>query len=213
MSSGTPTPKLGLHTFDTLDDIDYDEINSNSLEIEDKLSLFTCTSGTRPTTGLFDGRLIRESDTERVVRYDGASSSWKRVTPGKYETWAANWATNGNTLAIGDGTLVAKKRQMNDHVDFFFSLTRGATTNFGATNVDYTWDAPSGGNFPEMIGTGLIVRGGVYTFCYLLLVNGSNMVLVRASDGVRIQNNATFVWNTGDRILFRGSMSLAGSNG
>jgi hypothetical protein len=207
MSSGTPTSNLGLHTFDTLDDIDYAEINANFTDLDQKLPMLTCTSTTRPTTTLYDGRLVYETDTDRVMRYSAGSSSWKRVTAGKYEDYAANWS-GASSLFVGAATIVSKRRMVNDHCDFTYSMTRAADTNLG--NADYTWDLPATGVFQEFLGMGYVLKGSTYTPCYIIQISSTAMALARVSDGTRVGNAAgnPWAWATGDKIVFRGSMRL-----
>lgn len=75
MSSGTPTPILGLNTFTDSDAFLESEVDANSSTI-DTLPATVCTSTTRPTTKLYQSRLIYETDTKRIMYYD------KQGTPG-----------------------------------------------------------------------------------------------------------------------------------
>lgn len=77
MSSGTPTPNLGLHTFDALDDADYSEFNENMEDIDGLLTPEVVLSGGKPTTQLFPGRLAYETDNKRMMMYTGAA--WVQV--------------------------------------------------------------------------------------------------------------------------------------
>lgn len=69
-----PTPNLGLKRWESTDDLDYVEVNSNS-DLIDSLTVPTvCTAGTRPLSNLFIGREIWQTDTEEFYRWDG--SAW-----------------------------------------------------------------------------------------------------------------------------------------
>ena len=51
---------------------------ANALDkLDDALGVFTCTAATHPVVNLFDGRLIRETDTGKVLRYDAVAVEWK----------------------------------------------------------------------------------------------------------------------------------------
>lgn len=73
MSSLPSTPILGLHKFDDDDAMLASEVNENS-DLIDLLPPTVCTSGTRPTTNLFSGRRIYETDTKRSYAY--ISNTW-----------------------------------------------------------------------------------------------------------------------------------------
>ena len=66
----TPTPVLGLNQYQGTDDWDYTDVNADNQKI-DLLPPTVCTSTTRPVTNLFTGRLIWETDTQRLVEYVG----------------------------------------------------------------------------------------------------------------------------------------------
>lgn len=78
------TPILGLRQYASGDDFDFNEINQDNATV-DTLPPTVCTSGTRPNTGLFVGRLIYETDTKRIYMWNG--STWKLVSEDMNEPW------------------------------------------------------------------------------------------------------------------------------
>lgn len=76
MSSGT-TPILGLHTYNNLDDMDYNEVTADNIQI-DTLPPTSCLSSARPSTNLYTGRYIWETDTKRIRMWNG--SAWMLIS-------------------------------------------------------------------------------------------------------------------------------------
>jgi hypothetical protein len=69
----TFTPKLGLRQYDPLLNYDVNKFSADNLAIDNSYGAVICTSLTRPSTGLYDGMLLWETDTKRfVIRVSGA---------------------------------------------------------------------------------------------------------------------------------------------
>jgi hypothetical protein len=67
----------GLTILDPLLNYDVNKFNVNTQKINDLLGTIICTSTTRPSTNLYDGMMLYETDTQRfVVR---ASAAWVAV--------------------------------------------------------------------------------------------------------------------------------------
>ena len=50
---------------------------ANALDkIDDSVGVYNCTAATHPVVNLFDGRLIRETDTGDILRYDAVTVGW-----------------------------------------------------------------------------------------------------------------------------------------
>lgn len=126
MSTGTPTSILGLNVFKSTDSMLYDEVNANSQQL-DTLPPTVCLSTDRPTTNLYQGRLIWESDTKKLYMYDASTSAWKLVQ-NTYDTgWIAPASlASGWTNAAGSTFQV---RQVGDRVHF-----RGGIVNASFVN-------------------------------------------------------------------------------
>lgn len=211
--SNPPTPILGLEQYQGTDDWDYADVNGDNAQI-DTLPPTVCLSSARPNTNLYQGRLIYESDTKAVLQYDlTGTPGWRYIKPGNYKTWAHNWSSNGLALSPGSATLNSQFRQIDNHVDFTWSMVRAADTNVGSSGT-YTWDLPvAAASFNEFVGMGFYATaGGTNTPCYLFLVNATTLAVNRVSDNARLAWN-TIAWTTGDKILFRGSYKAANSNG
>lgn len=73
MSSGV-TANLGLHVYDTLDDFDYNEVTADNENLDLAVPVTYCTAATRPTTNLFVGRRIYETDTK--IFYQRLGTAW-----------------------------------------------------------------------------------------------------------------------------------------
>lgn len=100
MSSGTPTPILGLNTFTNSDAFLESEVDANSAII-DTIPPTVCTSTTRPTTKLYTGRQIYETDTART--YMWVTNQWL-FTGGIPLSLIRRRTT---TLAVPNGSTVA----------------------------------------------------------------------------------------------------------
>lgn len=70
------TPRLGLIRPDGPEFVNVDLLNSNSDVLDVSVGVSDCTAATRPVTNLFDGRIIYETDTGKVLRYDVGTTSW-----------------------------------------------------------------------------------------------------------------------------------------
>src|SRR5690348_11512309 len=136
MSSGTPTPNLGLNTWTSLDDLDYDEVNANFTSLDQNLPMFACTSTTRPTTNLYNGRLIKETDTNRIMSYDLPNNKWVNVSTVRHAAWDHKWSVQGGALlSVGSATVDAMYWLQGDFCRFNFAMTRAADTNAGTAGV------------------------------------------------------------------------------
>ena len=81
-----------------------------------------CTSGTRPTGGnLYEGVLITETDTNRVLYYDG--TGWIILA----EPQVA-WTPTITGLTVGNGTWDAEYHRSDGHCDFRARFTWGTTS-------------------------------------------------------------------------------------
>ena len=69
----TPTPNLELPQFESTDDLAFTDVNGAFLSIDTLAVPTVCTSATRPTTNLFVGREIYETDTKKALFYNGTS--------------------------------------------------------------------------------------------------------------------------------------------
>lgn len=69
----TFTPKLGLRQYDASLFYDVGKISADNLLVDNAFGTIICTSTTRPSSGLFNGMQLWETDTRRfVVRVAGA---------------------------------------------------------------------------------------------------------------------------------------------
>lgn len=69
----TFTPKLGLRQYDASLNYAVSKFSADNLLIDNAIGTVICTSTTRPSTGLFNGMTLWETDTQRfVVRVSGA---------------------------------------------------------------------------------------------------------------------------------------------
>lgn len=126
------TPILGLRQYGPLEDFDYTEVNAGNSKI-DTLPPTVCTSATRPITVLYQGRLIWETDTKRLVMYDLATATWRVVSDMNDDTgWVA--CTARATFALQGGAEACKARRIGKEV-----FIKGGFTNAGmAINSTHT---------------------------------------------------------------------------
>jgi hypothetical protein len=87
----------------------------------------TCTSGTRPTG--VDGRIIFETDTEKVMIYDGSTTTWNVLGSSRWVTYTPSW-TN---LTVGDGTQEAEYRYVVGGIRLRGGITLGASSSISGT--------------------------------------------------------------------------------
>lgn len=67
------TPTLGLRQWTETEPFDELEVNSNFTKVDTAIGAAIATSGARPTTGLFPGKRIFETDTQLFYVWDGDS--------------------------------------------------------------------------------------------------------------------------------------------
>jgi hypothetical protein len=88
-----------------------------------KQSPTLCTSSTRPTGGnLYEGVIITETDTERVLYYDG--TGWIIVIEPR-QTWASPFAGG---LTVGNGTWTGEYHRSDGWIDIRGRFTFGSTS-------------------------------------------------------------------------------------
>jgi len=202
--SGTPTPKMNIATFKDTDDFDFNDVNGFLATIDDLGMPDVVTSGTRPTTDLRNGRIIYETDTLSLVRYDTASSSWKYITRNNWQAWGpANvWKNGGTTnLGIGSGVLNGRYKQVGYDVEAQFELTRAADSNVGTSF--YSWELPVAAAYPQgILGTATIVCAGAMKVAVAALIGSTTMVLYMTDTNSRVSNAVPGVWAANDSIAF-----------
>ena len=123
-----------------------------------------CTSSTRPTVGLAEGHMIWETDTNKLLVYDGAV--WKDVFPvaapvGTVTQYAGAAAPTGYLLC--DGAAVSR----STYADLFTLLS----TTYGAGDGSTTF------NLPDLRGRSPVGRGANATVSTL----GNNDGVAEAS--------------------------------
>lgn len=131
-----------------------------------------CASATRPTGGnLYEGVLITETDTDRILYYDG--TGWIIMAEPR-QTWASPFAAG---LTVGNGTWTGEYHRSDGWIDlrgrFTFGTTSAVTgsisfnlpvnaydtTISGLTSVnfyrfstgDVSFGSCSGGNSPTLL--------------------------------------------------------------
>jgi hypothetical protein len=103
-----------------------------------KQSPTLCTSSTRPTGGnLYEGVIITETDTERVLYYDG--TNWV-ILAEPQQTWTPTW-TN---LTIGNATQTGRYKRSDGWCDISLTVTLGSTTTVG-TDPQFTLPVATAG--------------------------------------------------------------------
>jgi hypothetical protein len=89
-----------------------------------------CTSGTRPSTSQ-TGRHIYETDTRRMLMWDGAA--WIVVREQDWATFTPTWTASTTNPTLGNGTLQGWWRYATPKtIDIDYALTIGSTTALGS---------------------------------------------------------------------------------
>lgn len=94
----------------------------------------TCTSTTRPTTGLFAGMRIYETDTGAFGIWDAAWHMWDNIP----QSFTPGFTANGGTPSAGNSTLVGQYKRMGRHCWIRVYFLAGSTINGGTTQAFFT---------------------------------------------------------------------------
>ena len=154
----------------------------------------TCTSSTRPTG--IEGRLIFETDTDRVMIYDGTGwrqfggSSWNDFTPSWNNLTVGNASVNDGAWHYTDGGAIVR-------VSIIFGSTSSISTS---VSLDVPGGLSTRSDGVRTIGQVHILdssSGVDYDGTSLLTTAGSTISLY-AGDNVTSTNPMS--WATGDQI-------------
>lgn len=151
----TFTSKLGLRQYDATLNYDVSKFSADNLKIDNAFGTVICTSTTRPSTGLFNGMQLWETDTQRfVVRVSGA---W---VPVPNVVTIANAAARTAIVTPYDGMVIYRQDMdwLETYDGAFWRVPNGVQTSALAniTNpvtgqyavlttdwVEYRWDGSS----------------------------------------------------------------------
>lgn len=88
-----------------------------------------CTSTTRPASP-FQGMIIYETDTTRMMMWDG--DSWENIAHlGAWQTYGVAWQADTTEPILGNGSITGRYVQHGKTVMFILVLSIGSTTNIG----------------------------------------------------------------------------------
>jgi hypothetical protein len=111
----------------------------------------TCTSSTRPATGLFDGMRTYETDTKAYGFYDATAAKWVMFDTQWQSfvptiTLGATGASNdvGTAITIGNGTMLGRYFRAGRKIDLQCWFLIGSTTSYGGKNGYILADYPTG---------------------------------------------------------------------
>jgi hypothetical protein len=111
----------------------------------------TCTSTTRPTTGLFDGLRIFETDTKAYGFYDATAAKWVMFDTQWQQyaptiTLASTGASNdlGTAITIGNGKTLGRYFRTGRKIDMQGYFLLGSTSSYGGLNGYILADYPTG---------------------------------------------------------------------
>jgi hypothetical protein len=96
----TNTTKLGLEKPASSDFVNIAVLNQNFDDIDAAVGAKIVTSITRPVSP-YSGMFIYETDTDKILVYDGATSSWEGVKT----SFAETATTADNALKVGGRTI------------------------------------------------------------------------------------------------------------
>jgi hypothetical protein len=167
-----------------------------------------CTSATRPTGGnLYEGVLITETDTNRILYYDG--TGWI-ILAEPQQTWA-NPITAG--LTVGNGTWTGEYHRSDGWIDIRGRFTFGSTS---AVTGSITFTLPIAPYDTTVSG---LCQVGFYDDSagqYNFGSSGNSAtptLLVARTDGTygsvaQVSSTVPWTWTTGDRIEITGRYQM-----
>jgi len=163
-------------------------------QIEDQI-IVTCTSSTRPTGT--EGRMIFETDTDKLMIYDGAA--WNLDGGSKWNTFTPSWTA----VTLGTSpTNVGAYRYVAGGIRVLARLTLGTST--GDVTGSVTMTVPNSETAAAL--SNLFAVGSIQCITGTTETSGSCRI---AESGTEIQlyvvNNVSttnpFDWGPGDQIL------------
>ena len=160
-----------------------------------------CTSTTRPASP-FEGQLIYETDTDRVVSYNG--SSWSYLTGTRFIEWTSFTPTWSN-LTVGNATQSFSYSEHGNLMLVEGVITLGSTSSV-SSNPSFT--IPNGRTSNgTVVGQNLRLEDtGSTNFFGQLYVSTTAIDLYTFNVGstyatlASISSTVPFAWGTGDKI-------------
>jgi hypothetical protein len=131
----------------------------------------------------------------------------------KYSGIWTTWSPTVGNLTAGNGTTVARYRQVGKVVDFTFTFTFGSTTTISGSpnftlpvtpNVNYIFNTGLLDSGTAWFGSFAVTSGGT-CFLDLFFTNGTYLTTA----GGTFSSTAPFTWATNDRIVVNGSYEVA----
>jgi hypothetical protein len=173
----------------------------------------SCTSAGRPSTGNYTGRLAYETDTSRLIRFDG--TNWVYVT-----SLVGAWtAYSPGVTGVGITSSTGKYRTIDGRVDFeAYVVVSGAPTGSVSIGLPGNSGSYSTGLYHIATGISKDVSAGVYNSTWgvfqpntpsafsavelMVPASGTNTALDFVSATTPIP------WASGDTISIKGSYNL-----
>jgi hypothetical protein len=164
-----------------------------------------CTSGARPSGGnLYEGVIITETDTDRVLYYDGTNWIILMEPTQSYTPTLTN-------LTLGNGTLNGTYHRSDGWCDFRVTVTFGSTTTMGTDPTIGLPVATVGMGINELqVGILDLTPVNRYQGGNVAAGGGATSVLVMAmSAGANVFNSSItatvpMTWATGDVLYVAG---------
>ena len=170
-----PSPRAGWTT-DALTDLADGPAALAELrdQVDASIGAIPCTSAARPSTGLYDGFLAYETDTDQlIVRHSGA---WKVVT-------GQAWVAFAPAFANCPGTTTARKRKVGRTVEYRIEhVLTGAPTGGVTFSLPDAPQGPAAGTAPSYgVIHGKDVSGGVYFTGHVIHNGGTSARVMLAA--------------------------------
>ena len=176
-----------------------------------------CTSTTRPQAP-FEGQLIYETDTNRVLVWDNADWVYpltgKTTLPGSYVSYTPTW-TN---LTVGNGTQSFNYMAINNFIHVQGIITLGSTTSIsGGVSMSYPSGITGAGGNGEPIGFvrfndsgtgqsfGVVLQSGTASVVALQVYNAAGTYLTNNT----LSSTVPFTWAVNDSILVNFSTRIS----
>lgn len=175
----------------------------------------TCTSATRPTG--VEGRLIFETDTERLLIYDG--SSW-RIHFEPAQTWSPTLTATSSNPTLGSGSAV-----QGYYIRSGYMVTAWCRIVFGSSGVaggsgSYIVDLPVAGatitgstsnGLGQAIGSGFATDSGATSAneAFTVQFRSASAVQFITGTGGAVTEASPFTWAANDVLTFQVTYPIA----
>ena len=158
--------------------------------------VITCTSANRPTTNLSDGDLAFETDTERLILYNG--SSWVDIA--NYSGYTNYSPTFAGT--VGNGSLTGEYHRVGKMIHVQIAFTLGSTSAIPASNLcKFTLPVSRDTTIHSCIGSMVMYDSSANLWYTGSIYSTESTQTTRLAGGAAsVDTNNPFTWGTNDQM-------------